>query len=1508
MSFNKANSNTQRDEEISIISGIQFGILSPEETLKRSVVNITEPTLYDPNGEPKLCGLFDPRMGVIERGKRCKTCQQSYVFCPGHFGHIEMARPIFYVQFILQIVQVLKIICIRCSKILINKKSPFVKNLLKTTKCEERLDLLINKIKTKDCGCSVDSNEDMETHLYNNNGCGAKQPSKITINKSFEYIMVEWIETDSSVSKKREIKSQILTPEIILSIFKRISIEDCLLMGFSPDWALPYWFICTYLPVAPPSVRPSVRMYNNQRSEDDITHKYNDIIKHNNILKDKINNKETPEEQINQYSYLIQYHVATLIDNNTKGLPPAGNRSGRTLKTWKERIHGKEGRIRGNLMGKRVDFSARSVISPDANLNIEELGVPQKIAMNLTFPETVNKYNINKMYQVIRNGTKIYPGAKSYKSIKDKQIRSLEYIDISKIVLEYGDVINRHLVDGDVVLFNRQPSLHKMSMMAHKIRVMKGSTFRLNVDVCEPYNADFDGDEMNMHVPQSIQTAIELKYLAQVPKQIISPSTNSPIIKPSQDNLLGLFKITAHDVLFTAKEVMNFIMGIDVVDNTLPKPIIHDKKKKYIRWSGRQIISIILPNVTIYKKIDHKELEDVSIVNGQVIQGQIDKSVSGQIVHAIFNDYGYDEARKYMNNLQKIVSRYMIRSGFSVGISDIIVHEDIQSKNEQSIIAAKKEVINVTKQIHLNIFENLSKNIDEIFESKVLGILGKASKSIEKDTSIMLGIDNRVNYIVLSGSKGNTNNISQMSCLLAQVMVDGSRIPLGFTNRSLPHYSKYDNGIESRGFVVNNFRDGLTPQEFFFHAMAGREGLIDTAVKTGKSGYLQRKLIKATEDLKGDHDFLVRASNNDIVQFLYGEDGFNPIYLQNQSFNKLFRITEEVFENDYKLVFSDKWKNCLTRKEYLYLTKNKEEIENSFDNYNQNLLNLIDEIHNIYGIYLPFQDSIEEINLYFPVHFGKLINKTRQIYNLEGKNRSDISPIEIINELDKLHKTCIVNNNTNKLFELLLHDYISPKYLIEKLRITKVAFEYMMTTIKLKFFNSLIEGGEMVGLVAAQSIGEISTQLTLNTFHYAGVGEKSTVNQGVPRLDELLNRSQNLKEPQLIIFLPEEYKYDLNKAEQIQYNLELIKISDLLISDSIYLEPSNNLENVLEEDRDIMKIYEIFSELTDNKGNNSKNPWIIRLEFNKRKMIDKKITMEDINIILKNELANSNIIFADDNSNKLIFRLRLDIESDDNDINDDIKLLQNKINFIQNIIIKGIPGINKVYKPRVNKNNLIKEGNYHLNKEEYFLDTSGSNLFDVLIKDYIDSTRTLSININEMYQVFGIESARWMLENQLIDVFASSGKHTSPRHIGILSDIMTNKGNIMPTNRNGINRSNIGPLAKVTFEETQEQFKIASLFGITDNLQGVSANIMVGQTPKCGTGDSELLLDEEKLVMLNKEIKDSGRKISSDFHKKESDVNLNELFESNDYCYENRDMGFNLNSIVGDSVDLDEAV
>ena len=813
---------------VSKIVGIQFSVLSPEEIRKCSVAEITSRDTYS-NNIPVIGGMFDPRLGVLEPGLKCPTDGLDYIKTPGYFGHIELAKPVFYYQYLPTIMKLLKCVCIKCSKLLVSKEANKECMDMKPDERWSHVHQLATKVKR--CG---DDTQD---------GCGCLVPKKIK-KENLATLYAEWDgDADEGTSESggggKEKLNMKMTPEVVLKIFKRISDQDVAFMGFSPKFSRPDWFICQVLAIPPPAVRPSIKMDGNQRSEDDISHTIVNIIKANKTLLEKMNEPSVNSTIIDDWQSLLQYFIATQVDNNIPSCAPVAQRSGRPLKSIKERLNGKTGRVRGNLMGKRVDFSARSVITPDPNLSIRELGVPKKIAMNITKPVVVNNRNRDFLQQLVRNGPDVYPGANILEKKTGGDI-SLRYMDRSTIVLENGDVVHRHMMDGDGILFNRQPTLHRMSMMCHIVRVMQqGDTFRMNIGDTKPYNADFDGDEMNLHMPQDDEAEAELKGLAAVPYQIISPAKNNSIIGIFQDSLLGVYQFTRGGLPgFDARMAMNLLMGYKNVNPAL----FSDPKKKITNF---QILSQILPPLSMkYKTKQFGGSDDyatsnnvLEIKDGEILRGHIDSGVlastTSGMIQRICNDFGNFASASFIDDLQNIITEYMKTSAYSVGISDLISDKKTTEKIVDSIKTKKLEVKTIIDNIHIGTFENKSgRTNEEEFELQVTNILNKANGEAGDIGLKSLSKTNRFITMVNAGSKGSKVNIAQMICLVGQQTIDGKRVPYGFDSRTLPHYSKYDDSPGARGFVENSFIAGLTPSEVFFHAMGGRVGLIDTAVKS----------------------------------------------------------------------------------------------------------------------------------------------------------------------------------------------------------------------------------------------------------------------------------------------------------------------------------------------------------------------------------------------------------------------------------------------------------------------------------------------------------------------------------------------------------------------------------------------------------------------------------------------------------------------------------------------------
>lgn len=1437
---------------VSKIIGIQFSILSPEEIRKGSVAAITSRDTYI-NNKPVINGLFDPRMGVLDPGFICPTDGLDYMQTPGYFGHIDLAKPLFYIQYINIIIKILRCVCVKCSKLLISKEQ--YKHAL-NMKASERWNFvfaLASKIKR----CGEDSAD----------GCGCKQPRKIK-KDGLATLIAEWDniegigEDDSS-----ETLSMNMTPEIVLKLFRRISDEDVTFMGFSPIWSRPDWMVCQVLAVPPPAVRPSVKHDSQQRSEDDISHIIVNIVKANKTLQEKIQ-ANASANVINDWTTLLQYYVATLVDNKIPGVASVAQRSGRPLKSIKERLNGKGGRVRNNLMGKRVDFSARSVITPDPNLSIRELGIPIKIAMNITSPVFVNDRNREFLLKLVQNGPDKFPGAKILERRNGDNI-SLRYVDRGSIKLEIGDTVHRHMMDGDPVLFNRQPTLHRMSMMCHIAVIMHvGDTFRMNVGDTNPYNADFDGDEMNLHMPQDAESSSELLNLAAVPWQIISPANHKSIVGIFQDSLLGCYRFTRKDIKFSARDAMNLLMAYNKVDVS--------KFSNLEEITSFEILSQILPPLSLkYKTDGFKDSHDyktsnsvLEIENGVYIRGQLDKGCLGAgskgLIQRICNDFGNMTSSDFIDDIQNIITEYMKSSSYSVGISDLIADDRTNASIAAVITNSKQEVHALIDQTHLGIFENKTgKTDEEEFETQINNILNRTRSECGKIGRQSLSGDNRFVLMVNAGSKGSELNISQMISCLGQQEVDGKRIPYGFEDRTLPHYTKFDDSPEARGFVESSFISGLTPTELFFHAMGGRVGLIDTAVKTSQTGYIQRRLIKGLEDLKVEYDMTVRNNKRKIIQYQYGDDGIDPVHVESQVLPLVVMSLEEIYAH-FQMP-SDSSKDAAFTTSYTKTAiKRMKRQRKPLLTKCETLINLmIQRRSEIISQIFNFHEN-KIVNI--PVAFKYIINNIQGQLFININSMVDITPFEAFQIIDDGFKRiqAISFVPPTKLFETMYYFYLTPKDLLMIKRFNRKALLILIDNIVLGYKRSIIAPGEMVGIIAAQSIGEPTTQMTLNTFHFAGVASKSNVTRGVPRIEEILSLSENPKNPSCTIHLYSNEETEQANAQKLMHRLEHTKLREIVNSVQICFDP-DDLNSLIEEDGNTIEQYKIFETMLNGclgqvkEEEKEKSKWIIRIEMNIEEMFDKDITMDDVHFAIKNTYRDQvSCVFSDYNDDKLIFRLRLDNimgskkkshqQQSPLDQSDEIYILKNfQDNLLDNLVLRGVKKIKRVI-PRKIVDTVSEEDGTFIKKETWVLDTVGTNLLDLLSLDYIDVTRTFTNDIQEIYRVLGIEAARQAIFNEISDVMEFDSTYINYHHLSVLCDRMTCNDNMVSIFRHGINNDDIGPIAKASFEETPEMFLKAARHAELDPMRGVSANIMCGQEGYFGTSAFQVVLDIEEII------------------------------------------------------------
>ena len=828
------------------VTRIEFGIVSPEMIKQMGVGKITKTELYDQEGYPIEGGLMDPRLGVVDPGVRCRTCGGNVGECQGHFGYLELTKPLVHVHYAKIILSLLKMFCKKCGRILVEDKN------IEEFKARKIPIKEIVKMMKKKC------------------------PHCKTEQKKFKFIKPYSFTENNSTINAAAIRER----------FEMIKSEDLEVIGLK---IRPEHLILTLMPVSPVTVRPSITLETGERSEDDLTHKLVDIVRINDRLKENID-LGAPDFIIEDLWELLQYHVATYFDNELTGVPPARHRSGRILKTLSQRLKTKEGRFRGNLAGKRVNFSARTVISPDPMINIDEVGVPEVIARELTIPVRVNESNVEKIRSFVANGPDKWPGA-NYVIRPDgrrKKVTDTSKEEIAKEIAP-GYIVERHINNGDIALFNRQPSLHRMSIMAHKIRVMPFKTFRLNLCVCAPYNADFDGDEMNLHIPQTIESQIEAENLMSVQKNIRSPRFSGPIIGAIRDYVSGLYLLTRGERKFAKSDVIQIVRAIDNDMELLEKET----------WTGKELFSLFLPK-DLSMEFKSKSGDYVIIKNGKLVEGTIDKAgigaEGGKIIDRIEKLYGSEVAKRFIFSITKLAIGFLMKQGFSISISD----QDLSEK-------AREEIQVVVEKIRKDVDENIRKfnkgelkavggrtpreSLDHVIKIIVRNGLNDTQKILEKHVK-----DNSTLAMVKSGARGDLVNIVQTAAMVGQEMIMGERLEKGYYQRTFPHFKKGDISLESSGFVARGFKDGITTFEFFFDAMNSRESLMDKSLKTRHSGYMERRLVGALQDLKIEYDGTIRDGMNRIVQFIPGEDGLDPSKIERVGIN-VQEIANKLFGN-----------------------------------------------------------------------------------------------------------------------------------------------------------------------------------------------------------------------------------------------------------------------------------------------------------------------------------------------------------------------------------------------------------------------------------------------------------------------------------------------------------------------------------------------------------------------------------------------------------------------------------
>ncbi|CAD6193580.1 unnamed protein product [Caenorhabditis auriculariae] len=1365
------------------VVGVKFAPGDCEFMRQTAHVPVFNFKLYDDSSGkllPATFGPLDNRMGVSTKTGTCSTCGFGLTDCVGHFGYIDLDFPVFHIGFFKLVIQLLQCVCKNCSSILMTADQH--RNFSKQVQ-NPNLDYLHRKAlhkrivatckKTNNCPKCGMKNGTVKKAV----GAVMKIAFQSTVPPSDMGLYSTMCSANAEISMFiGKMKFTLLNPLFVQKLFCNIKEKDIpILMVRSDEQKHPNDLLLTRIPVPPVCIRPSVvSEVKSGTTEDDITMKLMEIMIINDVLR-KHKRDGAPAKTLFETWEHLQIQCALYINSEMSGLPP-DMQPKKTIRGFTQRLKGKQGRFRGNLSGKRVDFSGRTVISPDPNLRIDQVGVPIHVAMTLTFPEIVNATNIERMKKLVVNGSDVHPGANYLVDKKTGNKRLLKYGKREELAanMRMGDIVERHLDDNDVVLFNRQPSLHKISIMSHRAKVMPGRTFRFNECACTPYNADFDGDEMNLHLPQTYEAKAEASELMNVKNNLITPRSGEPLIAAIQDFITGGYLLTHKDTFLPRSEVHRFAAAL--IDASarkqtrikIPPPAI---LKPVELWTGKQLIELIIRpdsgskinlNLTAKNKSYSGNLElcekdsYVIIRNSVLLCGVLDKSLLGSsskqnIFYMLLRDYGEDAAVDAMWRLARLAPVFLSNRGFSIGIGDVRPSERLLQEKGQLVSTGYEKCATFIDQLE----SGKLKAQPGCTEEETLEALILRELSSIRDHAGQVCLRNLSKYnapltMAVCGSKGSFINISQMIACVGQQAISGHRPPDGFEERSLPHFERKKKTPEAKGFVANSFYSGLTPTEFFFHTMGGREGLVDTAVKTAETGYMQRRLVKCLEDLCASYDGTVRSSVGDVIEFIFGEDGLDPSLMEAKDGSVV----------DFGHVMEHAT-NTAAPSEPLEL----EEFESIGSK-------TVAEV--FHGEHQHFAKTVKK-------YLEKELQKSKQHILLP----TSCSDHKIENLKCSACKSAV---SYRDLF-------------VKNVCLTRSRVELFVKLCAEKVRRAVTEPGTAVGAVAATSIGEPSTQMTLKTFHFAGVASMN-ITQGVPRIKEIINAVKTISTPIITATLLDQT--DEKLARRVKARIEKTTLGEICdYIEEVYLPDDYFL--------------------------------LVKLNAKRIRLLQLEVTLESIAYAV---LA-SKAIPAKKGAHVTTHGKTMMIIRPGKVSKLSRTMTMQALKYaVGNVVIKGVSSVNRCVIHADEKKG-----------DSYSLLVEGTDFRSVLSSVGVDPRKTHFNNALTVAEVLGIEAARTCIINEIIATMEAHGIGLDRRHVMLLADVMTYRGEVLGITRNGLVKMKDSVLLLASFERTMDHLFEAAFFSQRDVIHGVSECIILGTPITIGTGMFKLLQKhEEKLV------------------------------------------------------------
>uniref|UniRef100_A0A3B3WQJ2 DNA-directed RNA polymerase subunit n=1 Tax=Poecilia mexicana TaxID=48701 RepID=A0A3B3WQJ2_9TELE len=1242
------------------LEGMSFGLYSPEEIRKLSVKTITNSKFLDAVGNVAQNSLYDLALGPTDIKEICSTCCQDFNNCPGHFGHIELPLPVYNPLFFDKLYLLIRGSCLSCHMLtcpraaihlLVNQLRLLERGAMEEVHLVERVLNQHLEENPKATGDEIEQVLREFTSMVIGTNAEASQnskPIKHLVEKKSSLINDFWrvqLNTRkcpycrvgrSTVRREHNTKLIITMPtggqtdentggglwqcimfSFVVFLFNFVFI-DC---SGSFSFFILVWLIFRYRPIN----RLGDQMFTNGQTVnmqavmkdcgiirklltliagEKQTEEVEEVVREQDqTFLSGISGVTLPDKLYNMWIRL-QSHVNIVFDSEMDKLITDKYPGIRQI------LEKKDGLFRKHMMGKRVDYAARSVICPDMYIGTNEIGIPMVFATKLTYPQPVTPWNVKELRQAVLNGPNVHPGASMVinedgrKTILSPSSAAQREAVAKQLLTPCPGphkmpmkIVNRHIKNGDVLLLNRQPTLHRPSIQAHCARILPGEkVLRLHYANCKAYNADFDGDEMNAHFPQTELGRAEAYTLVSTNQQYLVPKDGKPLAGLIQDHMVSGTKMTIRGCFFTKDQYTELVYR-GLTDKTgrirLLAPAL---LKPQQLWTGKQVVSTLLLNILPDKAVplnltgkakipgkawiqlpprsspgynpDSMCESQVVIRQGELLVGVLDKAHYGSspygLVHCCYELYGGETSGKLLSCLARLFTAYLqLYRGFTLGVEDILVKPGANMRRKQiiqeslkigttALQAAFKLPPSMTPAEAASRWQDAHLSPDQrdfsMADHKFKEVANQVNNDINK-VCMPVGLhtpfpDNNLQLMVQSGAKGSTVNTMQISCLLGQIELEGRRPPLMPSGKFLPCFQPYDPSPGAGGFVSGRFLTGIKPQEFFFHCMAGREGLVDTAVKTSRSGYLGYKsvglcIIKHLEGLVVQYDLTVRDSDGSVVQFLYGEDGLDipkTQFLQPRQF--------PFIENNYEVIRkSQNLDSVLARLDphtaahhftAIQRWKAKRELAcprtGAFLLFSQKKLAKLREA-------MPSTEPL-------PAQDPAVLQLVKDWHSLDEAGRAKYArrssrcPEPTLG----LFRPDVCFGSVSENF----HD-ITEKYLQNRGNATEDDMETqrLRQLLHYKWQRSLCDPGEAVGLLAAQSIGEPSTQMTLNTFHFAGRGEMN-VTLGIPRLREILMvASSNIKTPMMSIPVLNNKKA-LKRAKTLRKQLSRVCLAEVL--------------------------------------------------------------------------------------------------------------------------------------------------------------------------------------------------------------------------------------------------------------------------------------------------------------------------------------------------------------------------